>query len=697
MAALPGLFTPDRVAVIGATDREGSIGRALLENLLDGYEGELVGVNPSRQSVLGVPCVGSIAAAGPVDLAVVAVPAAAAVDVVREAAEAGVENVVVITAGFGEADGDGEARERALREVAEANDLNLVGPNCLGVVGTAVGLNATFAPVAPGPGNLSFFSQSGAVVSAVLDWATDEGIGFKDVVSLGNKAVLDEVDFIEAWEADPDTDVILGYLESVEDGRAFIDRVGDVTPSTPVVVVKAGRTATGAEAAASHTGAIAGSDRAVDAGFAQAGVLRADSLLDLFDQARALAGQPLPAGNGVAVVSNAGGLAVMAADALAETGLDLAAFDPGTEAALDDVLPATGSATNPLDVIGDADLERFRSALDASLADPNVGAAVVLSAPSSVLAADALAEAIVDAGREHGLPVVTCLMGGRGVRPAERVLRRAGIPNYPDPTRAVRGLDALDRYREVRAAPRPEPAPLEVDRDRARAVLDGARERGVRTLGVESLDVLAAFGVPTAAGSVVADPESAEQAARELGGPVVMKVVSEAVSHKTEVGGIALRVDPAEAAARYRELVDRVGEHDPAAPIQGVLVQEQVDLEAGVETLVGITRDPQFGPLVAFGLGGLYVEVFADVALRVAPVDRATALGMTEELTAAPILRGARGKPPVDLDAVVEAIRRVSLLAVEFPAVRELDVNPLVATPDGVVAVDFRAVLDDPR
>ncbi|MDZ7701674.1 MAG: acetate--CoA ligase family protein [Halobacteriales archaeon] len=694
MVVLTGLFAPDRVAVVGATAREGSLGRALMENLLADFEGELVAVNPNYDEVLGVPCVGSIGETEDVDLAVVAVPAAAAVAVVREAAEAGIENVAVITAGFGETDEAGAERERELVRIAAEHDLNLVGPNSLGVIGTAVGLNATFAPINPQPGSLSFLSQSGAVVTSVLDWAEDEGIGFKDVVSLGNKTVLDEVDFIEAWEADPDTDVIIGYLESVADGRAFLDRVGEVTRSTPVVLLKAGRSAAGAQAAASHTGAIAGSERAVEAGLRQAGVLRARSLLDLFDMARALAGQPLPDADGVAVVSNAGGLGVLATDAIADTSLELASLGDDTAEALEEVLPETAEVHNPVDIIGDADVARFAGALDAVLPDPAVGAAVVLSAPSALLDFDGLARTVAEAQREHGVPVVTCLMGGDRVRSAERLLRDCGVPNYPDPSRAVRGVEALARYRAVRARPPPEPAPFDVDRARVQAVLDRAADRGVSTLGVEAIEVLSAFGVPTAAGELVTSPSAAEAAAAELGGPVALKIVSPEISHKTEVDGVAVGVEPADAAARYTELVERVEAHRPDAAIEGVLVQEGLDLEAGVETLVGITRDPQFGPLVAFGLGGIYVEVFADAAVRVAPVDAPTAREMTEELTAAPILRGARGKPAVDLDAVVETVQRVSLLAVEFPAIRELDVNPLIATPDGVVAVDFRATLD---
>jgi len=694
MADLSGLFRPDRVAVVGATDRPGSIGRAVVANLRTGFTGEVVAVNPHHDSVLGVPCVPSLEAAGDVDLAVVVVPADAAVAVVEQAGRAGVEHVVVITAGFSEAGEAGVERERELQRLADVYDLTLVGPNCLGILGSSVGLNATFSPSNALPGSLSFLSQSGAVVAAVLDWAGDRGIGFKDVVSLGNKAVLDEVDFIEAWDDDPGTHVILGYLESLDDGRAFIERVREVTATTPVVLIKAGRTEAGARAAASHTGAIAGSDRAAEAGFEQAGVLRATSLEELFDVARALDGQPIPDGDGVAIVSNAGGLAVLATDALVETPLELATFTDETVARLAAVLPEEGEPVNPLDVIGDADVGRFQSALGAALADPNVGAAVVLSAPSALLDFEEVAYAVANEQRAAGLPVVTCLLGGERTTAAERGLRGVGIPNYGDPARAVRGLGALARYRAVRDRGPRELAPLEVDRARAREVVAAARERGDAALGVEGLELLTAYGVPTAAGEVATSPAAAATVAANLGGPVVLKVVSPDVVHKTDVGGVEVGVPADEVADRYAALVDRVTDRAPGATVTGILVQEQVALDPGVETLLGATRDPQFGPMVAFGLGGIYVEVFADVALRVAPVTAGEARSMTEEITAAPMLRGARGQPPVDLDAVVEAIQRVARLAADVPAIRELDVNPLVATPDGVVAVDFRASLD---
>ncbi|MFB6219009.1 MAG: acetate--CoA ligase family protein [Halobacteriaceae archaeon] len=689
---LRGLFAPSRVAVVGATEREGSVGRAVMENLA-GFPGEVVPVNPDRETVLGRDCAAAVSEAGDVDLAVVVVPAPAVVGVVEEAAEAGVENVVVISAGFSEAGSEGARRERELAAVAAEYDLALVGPNCLGVMSTPSGLNATFGPTMAPEGNISFMSQSGAFVTAVLDWAAEEGMGFNDVVSLGNKAVLDETDFLGAWGGDPETDVVLGYLESIEDGRAFVERAREVTAETPVVLAKSGRTEAGATAASSHTGAIAGSDRAYEAGLRQAGVLRVETVQELFDFGRALAGQPLPESESVAVVTNAGGPGVMATDAVGDASLSPASFAEATVERLEAALPDAANVYNPVDVLGDAGVGRFADALDAVLADPNVGAAVVIACPVAVLDWEDLAEVIVERQRASGLPVAACLMGGERAAPAEATLADAGIPTYFDPARAVESLDALAAYRRVRDREYAPPASFDADRERARAVLERAADRGERRLGVEAMELLDAYGIPTPRSEVVESPEAAERAAREVG-EAVLKIVSPDILHKSDIGGVRVGVAPEEAADVYEELVARARSYQPDATLLGVQVQEMVDLDAGTETIVGVTRDPQFGPLVMFGLGGIFVEVLEDTAFRVAPVSEREAREMTSEIDAAPLLRGARGREPVDLDAVVDAVGRLSQLATDFPAVLELDVNPLVATPDGVSAVDLRLTVD---
>jgi acetyltransferase len=694
MVDLTTLFGPECVAVVGATDREGSVGRAVMRNLLDSFEGRVVPVNPSREELFDRRCYDGVGDVEGVDLAVVAVPPGAVADVLREAGEAGVRDAVVITAGFGEAGGQGAARERELTELADEYGMNVVGPNSVGIISTPVGMNATFAPLGAQPGNVSFMSQSGAFVTAVLDWAADRDLGFRGVVSLGNKAVLDESDFVEHWGEDDGTDVVLGYLESIEDGRAFIETAREVTAETPVVAVKSGRTEAGAHAAASHTGAIAGSEAAYDAGLEQAGVLRVDGVQELFDYAAILAGQPVPEDDGVAIVTNAGGPGVMATDAVGDAELSLASFADGTVEALSAALPENANVYNPIDVIGDASVERFVEALDLALSDPNVGSGVVIACPTATLSFEALADAVVEIGEEHGKPLAVSLMGGSSTREASSTLGRAGLPTYFDPARAVRSLDALLEYREVRETEYAEPRSFDVDRERAREVLLDARRRGTTRLGVEAMGLLEAYGIPIPEGEVVTSPDEAERVADRIGGEVVMKIVSPDILHKSDIGGVRVGVPREEVRDAFEDLTTRARRYQPDADLLGVQVQELLDTSEGVETIVGTNRDPQFGPLVLFGLGGVFVEVLEDTTVRVAPVAEPEAREMVEGIRATPLLRGARGREPIDEGAVVETIERLSQLVTDFPAILELDVNPLVATPDGATAVDVRLTVD---
>jgi acetyltransferase len=693
MGDLTDLFAPETVAVVGATEREGSVGKAITENLRRDFDGEVVPVNPNYDEVLGLPCVPDVREAD-ADLAVIVVPAKIAVDVVRDAGEAGVRNVIVITAGFGETGSEGAARESELREAAAEFDMNLVGPNCLGVISTPNGMNATFAPENALPGSLSFMSQSGAFITAVLDWANEEGIGFKDVVSVGNKAVLDEADFVRHWGDDEGTNVILGYLESIGDGRAFIETAREVTRDTPIVLVKSGRTNAGAQAASSHTGAIAGSDAAYEAGLDQAGVLRAESVQELFDSARILSGQPLPRNDSVAIITNAGGPGVMATDAVGDSDLSMAQFGDETLNALAETMPDEANIYNPIDTIGDADVERFRTALDLALADENVGSAVVLSAPTAVLDYGDLAETIAESQAEHGTPVAACLMGGGRSEAAAEVLSEAGIPSYFDPARAIDSLDALARYRRIKEREYQSPTDFDVDREAAAEVLARAEERGENRLGVEAMELLDAYGIPTPDGDIVDSPTDALAVAEDIEGPVVMKIVSPDILHKSDIGGVKVGVDDEDVYDAYEDLVSRARNYQPDATILGVQVQELLDVDAGVETIVGMNRDPQFGPLLMFGLGGIFVEIMEDTTFRVAPVSQSEAKAMTDDIRAAPLLRGARGRDPVDRQGVVETIQRLSQLVTDFPAILELDINPLLALPDGVQAVDVRLTVD---
>ncbi|QGA82574.1 acetate--CoA ligase alpha subunit [Halomicrobium sp. LC1Hm] len=695
MGRLSTLFSPDRVAVVGATDSDGAVGRAITENLQASFTGDIVAVNPYKESVLGLPCHDAVAdVEADIDVAVIVVPPDVAVDSIREAGEAGIENVVVITAGFGETGTEGAAREKDLRETAAEYDLNLVGPNSLGIMSTPTGLNATFGNEMATSGGISFMSQSGAFVTAVLDWAAERDVGFKDIVSLGNKAILDERDFIDEWGADPDTDVILGYLEDIEDGAGFVQTAREVTQDTPIVLVKSGRTDAGASAAASHTGAMAGSEAAYEAGLEQSGAIRVETVQELFDYAQILADQPLPEGKEVAIVTNAGGPGVMTTDAVGDSGLDLADLTDDTVERLAETMPDEANIYNPVDIIGDAPAARFEAALETVMADDNVAMAVVVACPTAVLSFEELAEVVVDCQQEYDIPVATTLMGGQSVGPAASTLTESGIPNYFDPARAVDSLDALARYDDIQSREYTDPETFDVDRERARSILSSAADRNQNRLGVEAMDLLDAYGIPTPEGEVVDSPSEAQSVAESIGDEVVMKIVSPDILHKSDIGGVEVGVSPEDVWDTYEDLVVRARNYQQDATILGVQVQEMLDVDAGTETILGVNRDPQFGPLVLFGLGGIFVEVLEDTTLRVAPVSEPDARSMLDDIESAPLLRGARGRDPVDEDALVETIQRLSQLVTDFPAIVELDINPLVATNDGVAAIDLRLTLD---
>jgi acetyltransferase len=692
-AGLLELFEPDSVAVVGGTPREGSVGRGVVDSLR-GFEGDVVVVNPNHDEVLGFPSYKDVdSVPGEIDLAVVAVPPKVVVGVVEELGDRGVANVVVVTAGFSEAGGDGAERERELIEAARRHSLNLVGPNCIGVVSTPSRLNATFGPESPQEGNVSFMSQSGAFITAAVDWANDEGMGFRHIVSLGNKAVLDETDFVEAWGDDDGTNVVVGYLEGIEDGSEFIETARRVTrEGTPVVLVKSGRTEAGARAVSSHTGTLAGTEKAYEAAFRKAGIVRADDAEELFDLARALESLPLPDEDGVAVVTNAGGPGVMATDAVGDSSLTLAEFEDTTYDALRDTLPDAAAIYNPVDVLGDAAPSRFGDAVGEVLEDPNVGACLVIACPTATFSFDALAETVVETTEGTDVPVVAALMGGEGTKEARETLSEGGVPSYFDPARGVRSLDAVAGYRRTKERETGEVNDFDVDREKARSILETGREDG--RLGVEAMSLLDAYGVPTPTGEVIESPEAAERVADEIGDDVVMKIVSPDILHKSDIGGVKVGVARDDVRDAYEDLVSRARSYQPDAELIGVQVQETVEMDEGVETIVGFNRDPQFGPLVMFGLGGVFVEVFEDTSFGIAPVTDAEAREMVESVESSPLLRGARGREPVDVDSVVETVERVSALATDFPAVLELDINPLVATPEGVSAVDLRLTLD---
>ncbi|MDY6765691.1 MAG: acetate--CoA ligase family protein [Halobacteria archaeon] len=688
------LFDPHRIAVVGATDREGSIGRIVTANLLSDFEGEVIPVNPESDEVLGLRTyrdIGSIP--GVVDLAVVALSPKPAVQAVKEAGEANVPNVVVLSAGFGETEG-GETREEELRKIADEYGLNLVGPNSLGVISTSVGLNATFSPENASPGTVSVMSQSGAFVTAVLNWANDHGIGLNNVVSLGNKAVLDETDLLEYWGSDPNTEVIVAYLEEIEDGQRFIEIARGVTSTTPVVVLKGGRTDEGSKAVSSHTGSLGGNRKAYEAALEQAGAIQADTVEELFDFLDVLESQPLPETEDIGIVTNAGGPGVLATDAVDDSGLSVASLSKRTRDSLDESMPTEANLTNPVDILGDADMGRFERAIEVVVQDENVGAGIVLTTPHPLIDHGQLVRTVAELRDEYGKPIVVCLMGGEPDVSTKEVLREKRVPYYFDPKRAAQSIEVLAKYRDIKGREYERPTKFDVDSERVRRILGEAKQKGRKTLGVEALEILDAYGIPVPESVIVNSPDEAEEVVSQMEGPAVMKVVSPDIPHKSDIGGVKLGVTSEEAYGAYEDLVDRARKHGEDTRITGVQVQEKVDVESGVETIVGMNRDPQFGPLVMFGLGGIFVEVLNDASFRVAPVSEREAKQMVNGIESSPLLEGHRGREEVSKGALVECIQRVSQLVTDFPEISELDINPLVVGSEGVKAVDIQITLD---
>jgi acetyltransferase len=688
---LDGLLFPRSVAVIGATPVAGKIGNVVFTNVAN-FPGEVYAVNPKYQEIAGKPCFPSVLdLPKPVDLAVVVIPAEGVSQVLRECGKKGIKNAVVITAGFKECGPEGAKRERELVQIAEEFGLNVLGPNVLGLISTRVGLNATFAPKGALPGSIAFMSQSGAFCTSVLDWAWKEKLGFSHFVSLGNKAVLDESDFLAAFAEDPETKVIVAYLEGIKDGPRFMELARRISQEKPIVILKAGRAEAGARAVSSHTGTMAGSDHAYDAAFRQCGVIRARTVEELFDYAYILSRQPLPKGKRIGIVTNAGGAGVMAADAAEWEGLAVARLSESTLQALAGRLPPEAAIYNPVDIIGHATAEQYRAALELVLADPGVDLGVALSAPHPILRYADLARVVAEAKERFGKPIAVSFMAGELGEEAEEILRQAGIPSFFDPARAVRALAALAKYAEIRARSRTPPPRFPVDLPKARKILKSAEEKGRVRLGLEAMELLSAYGIPVAKGGVAKTAEEARKIAEEIGKPVAIKILSPEITHKTEVGGVRLSVPPQEADRVAWELLNAFRKTFPGIPMDGVYVQEM--LPPGREVILGMVRDPTFGPLLMFGLGGIYVEVLRDVAFGVAPLSREEAEEMVRLIRGAKILLGVRGQPPVDLAGLVDLILRLSQMSVENPEILELDLNPVMCYPERVVAVDVRMTI----
>jgi len=690
---------PGSVAVIGASRNPEKVGFGVFANLVQaGFPGPVYGVNPSGGELLGHALYPSIdAIPGPVDLGVFVVPPKAILEGIPALARKGMKAAIAISAGFKEVGGEGIALERDLRKAATAAGIRVLGPNCLGLINTHASLNASFSRGTPPKGAISFFSQSGALCTAVLDWAIGENVGFSKFVSLGNKADVSESDVMEYLADDPDTRVILGYVESIDDGRRFLRVARDVTRHKPVVLVKAGSTAAGARAASSHTGSLAGSDRAYSAAFRQGGILRAGTMEELFDLALGFAMQPVPSGDRLLILTNAGGPGILAADMAERLGIPLAEIRGELREKLLPRLPSTASLANPVDVIGDARANRYREALAAIRDEPSVDIVLVLLTPQAMTEAEETARATVSVLAGSGKTVFASFLGEATVGESRRILSAGGVPNYPVPERAVQAVHGMIRYARLR----PEGPGREAETPGARPPvaersIRSALDAGRRTLGEEEArEILEAYGFAFPGHAFADTSRAAADAFRALGsGKAVMKIVSPGILHKTDVGGVRLSLSSEEEIARaFVEITSAVRRRAPSAWIAGVSVQEMV--EGGREVILGMSRDPQFGPLLMFGMGGIHVEVLKDVSFRVAPLSRRDAEEMVRDIRSYPLLASFRGNEPADEEAVVEALLRVSRLAIDFPEIQELDINPLLVLQRGrgVRAIDCRMTI----
>lgn len=696
--SLRPILAPTSVAVVGASRTPGTIGHEIVASLARcGFTGAVYPVNPKATAICSIPAYSEVAAlpAG-VDQAIIVVPKELVQGVVEACARRKIPGLVVISSGFKEVGGEGVARERTLTEFVRAHGMRMVGPNCMGVLNSnpAVSMNGTFAPSLPPYGKVGFVSQSGAMGLSVLDYASEYGIGISQFVSVGNKPDVSGNDLLLAWEHDPDVEVILMYVENFGNPAKFRQIASRVTKRKPIIVVKSGRSLAGARAASSHTGALAASDAAVDALLAQTGVLRAESIEELFDLAMAFSVQRAPRTRRTVVLTNAGGPGILAADACEANGLELPDLAADTVTRLAPLFPKEASIRNPLDMIASATPTGYRAALGALLADPNIDAALAIFVPPLGVTQGDVSEAIASVAQEHpDKTVFGVLMGHQGLPQGKATLHEAGIPAYIFPESAARALSAMCRWREWVERPDAMMEELVVDTAEARRLLEAARAEGRSRLAEDdALALLAAYGIPVAQGKLAGDAEAAVRHATDMGYPVVLKIVAPAIVHKTEVGGVRVNLDGAEAVRRaFDQIVAGGRSAHPGAEITGVLVQPMVT--SGRELIVGMTRDPTFGPLVMFGLGGILVEVLRDVSFRIAPFGREEARRMMREIRGARLLDAVRGMPPADRLAIETVLLRVSRLVCDFPDIAELDVNPLMAMPEGVVAADARVML----
>ncbi len=691
MDKLDAIFAPETIAVIGASTQKGKVGHDIFANILaGGFTGTLYPVNPKAKSVLSVKCYTSIATIpDPIDLAMIILPPKAALQAVKDCIAKGVKGIVIVSAGFKEVGGVGAQIEKEMKALCFDAGVRLVGPNCLGVINPSpkISLNASFSARMPTPGNVSFISQSGALCTAVLDYAADKGFGFSKFISIGNKADVDELDLLRYYHNDPDTDVVMIYMEELSRGaEEFITEVREMTSGTNpthVIAIKSGSSDAGAKAAASHTGALAGSDALYDAIFTMSGILRCVSVNQLFDYAQAFAANKYPTGDKIAIITNAGGPGIIATDMSEQSGLKLAQFSEETIKELKKHLPATANFHNPVDVIGDAAKDRYENTLTTVLGDRGVDAVLIILTPQSMTDAIGTAEAIVNIARNSLKPIVCSFMGVVDVSDGVNLLQKHKIPVYQFPESAARSLGALREgmkwlFRKILPQYR-----LEYDTVRAKQIIDRYLKEDRLVLGeLDGNEILRCYGFNTLPMALSKDKTEACKIAEKIGYPVVMKIVSPDILHKTDAGGVVVGLEDSKGVEEaFETIMEKAKAYNPDAQIEGVLIQKLAP--KGKEVILGLSKDPVFGHAVMFGLGGIFVEVYKDVVFRLSPMGRNVARRMIKSIKGYPIFKGMRGEKPSDIETVEKHIVSLKVMADNHPMIKELDINPLFVHEEG--------------
>jgi 4-hydroxybutyryl-CoA synthetase (ADP-forming) len=699
-AALKNIFlSPQSIAVIGASEKAG-VGKAIFSNIINGYKGKIYPVTPSNPTVSGLRAYKSVLDIPQnIDLAVIATPNRIVPAVMEEVGRKNIKGAIIVSAGFKEVDQQGALLENEVAAIGKKYGIRIIGPNCLGIMSLSKQsmMNATFLKITPEYGNIALVSQSGAICAATVEDAMAQGIGFSKVISMGNKVDMDENDILELLSEDLETTVIVMYLEDVHDGRRFMEIAKKITGENkkPIVVLKAGKTPEGAKAAISHTGALMGADEVYDALFIQSGVIRVDTMQSLFELATAFSKQPIPSTKaGIVIVSNAGGPAIISTDECSKYGLKMADVSSLKED-LTKVIPSHGSTRNPIDLVGDADSGRFERVLSKVLPASNVGAVVTMCTPSATLDYNELAKTIVKTSKGTGKTVLAALMGLAEGAENKQILSEGGIPHFMYAEPAIKTLEAMNRFGDWLERPKDRPKHFPVDQEKVKTVFYNVRKAGrINLLEEEGYEVLAAYGFPTPKNILVTSEEQCIRAANEIGYPVVLKIASPDIIHKSDAGGVKVGLNNNDEVQRaFRSIIENARKYRTDAKIQGILVQEMV--QSGKEIILGSKKDPLFGSLIMFGLGGIYVEVLKDVIFRLAPVGQEEAKRMVESIKTVKLLKGVRGEKPSDLQSIIDNLQRLSQLVTEFPEIEEFDMNPLLVFEEGkgACAVDVRMTL----